>query len=75
MAAKQRKRGHLMKVKTPPARRNEAVRLLRRLAEHETDPGGKGYAEGAAESIEQGGPVTASYVDGLRRAVAEIGVR
>ena len=67
---KKRKRGHLKRVKTPPARREEAVRLLRILAERETDLGAKGYAEGAAESIEAGGPVTASYVKGLRRAVA-----
>jgi hypothetical protein len=67
---KKRKRGHLKRVKTPPARREEAIRLLRTLAERETDLGAKGYAEGAAESIEAGAPVTASYVKGLRRAVA-----
>lgn len=67
---RKRKRGHLQRVKTPPARREEAVRLLLTLAERETDLGGKGYAEGAAESIEAGAPVTASYVKGLRRAVA-----
>ena len=49
---KKRKRGYLKRVKTPPARREEAVRLLRILAERETDLGAKGYAEGAAESIE-----------------------
>jgi hypothetical protein len=71
MAEKKRwKRGHLQRVKTPPARREEAIRLLRTLAERETDLGAKGYAEGAAESIEAGGPVNASYVKGLRRAVA-----
>ena len=67
---RKRKRGHLQRVKTPPARREEAVRLLLTLAERETDLGAKGYAEGAAESIEAGSPVTASYVKGLRRAVA-----
>lgn len=67
---KKRKRGHLQRVKTPPARREEAVRLLRILAEREIDLGAKGYSEGAAEAIEAGGPVTASYVKGLRRAVA-----
>lgn len=67
---RKRKRGRLQRVKTPPARREEAVRLLLTLAERETDLGGKGYAEGAAESIGAGAPVTASYVKGLRRAVA-----
>jgi hypothetical protein len=67
---RKRKRGRLQRVKTPPARREEAVRLLLTLAERETDLGAKGYAEGAAESIEAGSPVTASYVKGLRRAVA-----
>jgi hypothetical protein len=66
---KKRKRGHLQRIKTPPARREEAIRLLRTLAEREADLGAKGYAEGAAESIEAGGPVTVSDVKGLRRAV------
>jgi hypothetical protein len=68
---KKRKRGHLQRVKTSPARREEAARLLRTLAEREADLGAKGYAEGSAELIEEGiRPVTASRLKQLRRAVA-----
>lgn len=57
--------------KTTPAQRREAVRLLWILADRETEPGGKGYTEGVAELIEKGiSPVTESYLEGLRRAVA-----
>ena len=70
---KKRKRGYLKRLpKAPPARREEAVRLLRTLAEHETDPGAQGYSEGMADRIEAGDcAVTEYYVEGLRRAVAE----
>lgn len=70
---RKRKRGYLKRLpKAPPARRKEAVRLLRTLAEHETDPGSRGYSEGMAERIEgTDGAVTEAYVEGLRRAVAE----
>ncbi len=66
MAAKSKR------TKTTPTQRREAVRLLRILAERETDPGGKGYTEGVAELIEEGiSPVRESYLERLRRAVAD----
>lgn len=52
--------------------RTEAVELLERLARQETDPGGRGYAEGMAQRL-RANPrevVTEEYVAGLREAVA-----
>jgi hypothetical protein len=68
MAAKHR--GKREGPKTSTARRREAVKLLRTLAERETEPGAKGYSLGMAERIEEGDPVTEAYLERLRRAVA-----
>jgi len=68
MAAKHR--GERERPKTSTTRRREAVKLLRTLAERETEPGAKGYSLGMAERIEEGDTVTKAYLERLRRAVA-----
>ena len=50
----------------------EAKHLLRKIAELETDEGGKGYALGLLTRVNEPGFVTERYLDQLREGVAKL---
>jgi hypothetical protein len=57
---------------TSKARSEEAITLLERMRDAETDPGGKGFTMGMLDRMRAGEPVDARYLRQLRRAVAKL---